>query len=176
MDSLIESLGLLCLAIRHGQDNDVGRTKLQKMIYFADRYLDWDIGDYRLHYYGPFSSNVASTLKTARNELIKETRQIIGPYHYDLTEDGSTFMDEFINTIYDKGKTQHTIELFQELSTWSKDNLELASTLDYVSRNIPSLSHGELVDRVSIIKDNFNRDSIEAAYQLWNDWKEDHNL
>ena len=63
--TLINDVGLLCMAIDGSKDRQiVGRTKLQKMIYFC-QYLDWDIRDYRLHYYGPFSFTFANTVKTA---------------------------------------------------------------------------------------------------------------
>ena len=77
LDSLLESMGLLCLAIKNSHGSDVGRTKLQKMIYFADRYMGWDVGDYRLHYYGPYSRNISSTLEIVRESLIEETPSLI---------------------------------------------------------------------------------------------------
>lgn len=176
MDSLVESMGLLCLAIQEGRENDVGRTKLQKMIYFADRYLGWDVGDYRLHYYGPFSQNVASTIQTVRGELINETEPEFGPYQYKLTEEGSVFLEDFVDTVCDEQKTAKTRNLFSELSQWSKDELELAATLDYVNKNTPGITKENLIAKVGIIKENFTRDAIEHAYELWSTWKREHNL
>ncbi len=176
MDSLIESLGLLCLAIQEGGGHEVGRTKLQKMIYFADRYFDWDVGDYGLHYYGPYSQNLAATLKTARGELIDETEPEFGPYQYELTQRGNQFVEEFETNVCDETKTQRTRELFSELSQWSKDDLELTATLDYVSRNIPGIQRNALIEQVSVIKENFPQESIENAYELWSNWKRAHEL
>ena len=175
MDSLIDSLGLLCLAIQKGQDQ-VGRTKLQKMIYFADRYLGWDVGDYGLYYYGPYSQNLASTLKTARGELIKESKREFGPYEYTLTEQGGRFVQEFEDNVCDQAKTDRTRQLFGELSKWSKDELELAATLDYVSNNTPGIQGDDLLRQVSVIKENHPSESIKHAYELWSDWKTRHSF
>lgn len=176
MDSLVESMGLLCLAIQESRENDVGRTKLQKMIYFADRYLGWDVGDYRLHYYGPFSQNVASTIQTVRGELINETEPVFGPYEYTLTEEGSVFLEDFVDTVCDEEMTAQTRDLFSELSQWSKDELELASTLDYVNKNTPGITRENLIAKVGTIKENFTSEAIEHAYELWSTWKRDHNF
>ena len=176
MESLIESLGLLCLAIQEGEGKEVGRTKLQKMIYFADRYLDWDVGDYGLHYYGPYSQNLAATLKTAKGELIKESQPEFGPYQYDLTQQGTQLIEEFGKNVSDGEKTQKTRKLFQEISQWSKDDLELTATFDYVSNNITKITKDDLIEQVSTIKDNFTIESIEHAYELWSAWKADHNF
>src|SRR5438132_7239047 len=140
MDSLVESMGLLCLAIEERRGHEVGRTKLQKMIYFADRYLGWDVGDYKLHYYGPYSQNVASTLQTTIGELVDEKVPVIGPYRYELRPEGTDFLKEFVDNVCDDKKTKQTRELFSELSQWSKDELELAATLDYVSKNIHGIT------------------------------------
>jgi len=167
---------LLCLAIQEGRDREVGRTKLQKMIYFADRYLDWDVGDYDLHYYGPYSQNLAATLKTARGELIDETEPQFGPYEYDLTQQGNQFVEEFENNVCDETKTQRTRELFRELSQWSKENLELAATLDYVNNNIPGIQRDALIEQVHTIKENYSPESIEHAYELWSNCKTEHRF
>ena len=176
--SLVENTGLLCLAIQNGANNEVGRTKLQKMIYFANRYLAWgDINDFKLHFYGPYSRNLAKTIRTARNsELINEKSHAIGPYEYDLTADGSKFLKGFIENVCDKTKTENTQKSFQELSTWSKDELELAATLDFVNMNTPGIKETALIDKVSIIKDNFSREYIESSYAKLQSWKEEHNL
>ena len=176
MNTLLESMGLLCLAIQNSKDGNVGRTKLQKMIYFADRYLGWDVGDYNLHYYGPFSRNLATTLKTVRGELVDEKHSGFGPYQYALTSSGTTFVNEFVENVCDEKKTCLTREMFNELSVWSKDDLELTATIDYVKNNVPNISREDLLHKVRTIKENFTQDQIEHAYELWTNWKEQHNF
>ena len=169
-------MGLLCLAIKNSHGSDVGRTKLQKMIYFADRYLDWDVGDYRLHYYGPYSRNISLTLKTVRGRLIEETVPDRGPYKHSVTAQGEQFLINFAKHVCDEDQIRRAKELFGELSTWSRDHLEIAATIDYVQRGNPGLSRDNLLERVRTIKDNFSPDFINDAYDRWNAWKNSHDF
>jgi len=171
---LIENSALLCIAIQQGGE-ETGRTKLQKMIYFADRYLGWNVRDYKLHYYGPYSRNIATTLRTIRNELMDETIPDLGPYQYRIRDEGRRFLETFSEE-HDAHRLETVSVLFTELSEWTKDELELASTLDYVDKNTPGIDREGLIEKVSIIKDNFAPESIEAAYDKWAAWKARHNF
>ena len=175
MDSLIDSLGLLCMAIQEGQDK-VGRTKLQKMFYFADRYLDWDVGDYSLHYYGPYSQNLSLNLRTAREELVKESKHESGRYQYELTKEGDKLLQDFEDNFRDETKINKTRALFRELSDWRKEDLELASTLDHVNNCFPRIQKDDLIQEINIMKEHHTLDSIKHAYELWSDWKAKHNF
>ena len=175
MNTLLENMGLVCLAVQNSGE-DVGRTKLQKMGYFADRYMGWDVGDYSLHYYGPFSRNLITTLKAVREELVDETRLESGLYQYGLTPAGTKFLDEFVGQARDGERMLLTRELFAELSAWSRDDLELASTIDYVKNKISGASDEDVLDKVGIIKENFNAGQIRAAYELWSRWKKEHGF
>ncbi len=164
--TLINDVGLLCMAIDGSKDKKiVGRTKLQKMIYFC-QYLDWDIRDYRLHYYGPFSFTFANTVKTA--EGAKWIEQSKGsPYTFNLTEDGRTLVKKFEKTICDSEKTAKTRKLVAHLSDWSKEELELAATIDFVHKNNPRLYRAQLLEKVCEIKANYGSDRICSAYEKW---------
>lgn len=138
--------------------------------------MGWNVGDYQLHYYGPYSQNLAAVLQTSKTELIEETKPEFGPYLYSLTKFGEQFISDFVANVCNEEKTKSTISLFQELSNWSKDELELASTLDYVSKNTPGIPQKELLNKVSIIKHNFARSTIENVYGKWQKWKNIHNF
>src|SRR2546430_11897246 len=140
-----------------------GRTKLQKIIYFS-KYLDWNVGEYRLHYYGPFSFDLADTLRTAKDaNLVKENEASL-PYEYNLTESGRDFLKKFLQKVCDNNKAERTRNLFQQLSEWSKENLELAATIDYVYSNKPRVSKASLLEKVQRIKENYSPSSIQNAY------------
>ena len=176
LNSLLESMGLLCLAIKNSHGSDVGRTKLQKMIYFADRYMGWDVGDYRLHYYGPYSRNVSLTLKIVRESLIEETVPDRGPYKYSVTAQGEQFLDDFARHVCDEGQIRRAERLFGELSKWRRDQLEIAATIDYVQRGNPDLSRNKLLERVRTIKDNFSLRFINDTYDRLSRWKNSHDF
>ena len=164
-------MGLLCLAIKNSRGYDVGRTKLQKMIYFADRYLDWDVGDYKLHYYGPYSRNVALTIKMAREILIEETVPDRGPYKYSVTRQGEQFLADFAKHARDDGRIRRAEKLFGKLSEWDREQLEIAATIDYVQRGNPDLVRDKLLERVKTIKDNFQPNFIDDVYGPWDKLK-----
>lgn len=169
-------MGLLCLAIKNSSGSDTGRTKLQKMIYFADRYLDWDVGDYKLHYYGPYSRNISLTLKTVRKNLIEETVPERGPYKYVVTEQGEQFLADFAEHVCDEDRIRSATKLFGELSEWNREQLEIAATIDYVQRGSPGLSKNKILECVRTIKDNFPSDFIDDTYDRWNTWKNNHGF
>lgn len=175
MSSLTNIISLLCLAIKYGSGNKLGRTKLQKMIYFADKYLRWDISDFKLHYYGPYSENIASTIQTIKNELIQETIPEFGPYDYQLLDKGYEFLENFEQSNKDNNKIETTIKIFTELSKWEKADLELVATIDYVYRNSMNKTRDKIVEKVSIIKDKDNL-VVEDAYDKWVEWKKYNNF
>ena len=168
MSSFIDNVGLLCLTIHGGEKNTIkGRTKLQKMIYFS-RYLGWDVGEYSLHYYGPFSSEMADNLQTSiTNKLISEKDEI--PYTYRLTDEGNKFLQKFESKVCDPKKVNRTKQLVSYLSNWTKDELELAATTDYIYRSNPEITKKSLLDKVKIVKDGHSNDAIIKAYDKWLD-------
>jgi len=79
-----------------------GRTRLQKLIFFASQVLKVDAG-YRPHYYGPYSAEVAATVDgQVSRRVLQEVREVFGSgapqfpghdgalrrYTYVLTPDG----------------------------------------------------------------------------------------
>lgn len=168
MATLVDNLGVICLAIDSNKPRPLaGRTRLQKMIYFS-KYLNWDIDPYRLHFYGPYSSEVADYLNIATgNNIVDESVPDAGPYEYALTETGKDFLGRFLDDVCDTEKVERTRALFGLLAGYSRDELELTATIDFVSRNTPELNKAELVQKVSTIKDNFSLDAIQNAYEIW---------
>jgi len=164
--AIIDDAGLLCLIVDSGADHRIeGRTRLQKIAYFC-QYLDWDIGDYRLHYYGPFSFALTDTAKTAESAgLVEQSGD--APHTFSLTEEGSKFLQKFEEDVCDPGKVADTRSLVTRLSRWSKEELELAATIDFVDRNGPAIRKDDLLDKVGKIKGNFSTDSVRSAHRKW---------
>ncbi len=170
MTTLVDNLGIVCLAIdSHTPDLMMGRTKLQKMIYFT-KYLNWDIESYRLHFYGPYSNQVADSLVIAINDdFVNETIPSKGPHQYALTETGNSFLGGFSTDVADMKKVKKTRELFKKLAGYTRDQLELAATIDFVSSSTPTLNKRQLVEKISAIKENFSSEKIQDAYTVWQD-------
>lgn len=169
MATLVDNLGIICLAVDSNDGTSMGRTKLQKMIYFS-KYLNWDIDPYRLHFYGPYSNGVADSLTIAiNNNIVHETIPQRGSYEYTLTETGNGFLNRFLTDVCDVGKVKRTRKLFAILADRTRDELELVATIDFVSNNTPTLNKEQLIQKVSIIKDNFSLKTIQNAYDIWQD-------
>jgi uncharacterized protein YwgA len=156
------------MAINESKDQIMpGRTKFQKTVYFS-RYLGWDIDPYSLHYYGPYSREVADSLHFAvRRKFVKEdnSKSIA---KYTLTEEGRKFLKKFKSELStNRTLNKPTEKLFSELTQYTKSQLEIAATIDFVCMNNPKLSNEELIDKVSRIKDNYTEDDIMDAYNVW---------
>jgi len=164
--AVVDDVGLLCLAVDSGENNQIiGRTKLQKIVYFC-QYLGWDINDYQLHYYGPFSFGLTDIIKTAEDGgLVTQTDG--PPYTFNLTGEGTEFLETFESSVCDAAKVRATRNLVSYLSTWSKEELELAATIDFVKTSVSRIGRDDLLAKVGTIKDNFRPATIAAAYDRW---------
>jgi uncharacterized protein YwgA len=165
---LFDLLGVTCMAINESKDQIMlGRTKFQKTVYFS-RYLGWDIDPYSLHYYGPYSREVADSLHFAmRRKFVKEDNSE-SIAKYTLTEEGHKFLKEFKNEIStSQTLNKYTEKLFSELTKYTKPQLEIASTIDFVHVNSPKLPKKELIDKVADIKDNYTKKDIMDGYNVW---------
>jgi len=86
----------------------VGRTLLQKKLYFAAVLAEKELG-FRPHYYGPYSPDVADAIDSlVANRFLKETTEtfpgqesIFGEWRrhsYELTEDGNLLLQALGDT------------------------------------------------------------------------------
>ena len=164
--AVVDDMGLLCLVVSSGASGKiVGRTKLQKIVYFC-QYLNWDVNDYRFHYYGPFSFGVANIVKTARDcGFVDQAGDM--PCTFSITKKGSEFLGEFKANACSESKAKKTQRLVAHLSVWSKKDLELAASIDYVRKSNPGISKNELLDKIKAIKSNFSQAEIKNAHSLW---------
>lgn len=162
----VDDMGLLCLLI-DGSPNEtmVGRTRLQKTAYFC-RYKGWNIRDYRLHHYGPFSIALTDMADTAESmQLINRDDKT--PNKFTITENGKTLLKRFEEDICDNKKIKVTRELVKLLSSWETKDLELVATIDFVSENNSNITKIDLIDKVRLIKTNYTPAQIKNAHEKW---------
>ena len=76
-------------------DPAVGRTALQKLIYFQTKCgIEIDV-EYIPHYYGPYSKKIAVALaELVAFDYVDEKRSAVYGYAYGLTHDGREITDE----------------------------------------------------------------------------------
>lgn len=164
--AIVDDVGLLCLIIDGSDGHEVaGRTKLQKIAYFC-RHLGWDMRDYKLHYYGPFSFALADTVATAESVgLIRQSDGV--PHMFSLTGEGGSLVRRFKEGAGDAGRVEATQDLVRRLSGWDTQDLVLAATIDFVQKNEQDLKEAELLDKVGRIKENFSPAQILDAHGKW---------
>lgn len=162
---LVDNISLLCLIIDSGDGKSIrGKVRLQKVAYFC-QYLGWSLRDYRLHHYGPFSQTLADTVVDAKaGGVISWDEE--EPHTFQLTDYGREVMELFVKNACERDRVSKTRRLAQRLSGWSRVDLELAATIDYVA-NGSRMTRGVLLDKVSAIKPAYAKGKVEQAHALW---------
>ena len=162
---LVNNVGLLCLIIDSSEGKAIrGRACLQKVAYFC-QYLDWPLRDYRLYRYQLFSQTLADTVADAESGGVI-TGDGEEPRAFHLTDYGREVTGLFVENVCDRDKVDKTRRLAQRLSGWSREELELAATIDYVA-NGSCMTKNALLDKVGAIKPAYPMDKIEQVHSKW---------
>ncbi len=105
-----------------------GRTRLQKMIFLAQKELGVEpLFDFQKHYYGPYSGDLTETLERmiSRGDIVEEIEEVGDAirYSYSLSEDA----DKFIKPIESFGLSPDSHDTLRKLS-----QISLTALLSYV--------------------------------------------
>jgi len=165
-----------------------GRTKLQKMVYFAGVLADCleDL-NYRPHFYGPYSSKVAASLDKLRSlEFIHQRVQgggsvdphgfEIARYDYELTEDGRIIAEEKAAEHSEEWKQIRTaIEQLEREGDLDYIKLSIAAKTYFLLKDSPGKSSEEIIESLSHnfgwkVTEDEVRDALRwlEAVGLWN--------
>ncbi|WP_080872308.1 YwgA family protein [Oceanobacillus timonensis] len=139
-----------------------GRKKLQKMIYILQQNRVPFEEKYQFHFYGPYSEELTLRVEELCNlhflDEEKEEKSNYHQYHYTITEDGQTFLNQFEVNMPDlQGQINH-------LQNCSARFLELVSTMLYFSY----LSKEEIIDKVHTVKAKlkYTEEEMNEAFQF----------
>lgn len=144
-----------------------GRKKLQKMIYILQKCHVPFEEKYQFHFYGPYSEELSLRIEELCNLGFisegKEMKSNYTQYHYQITRDGKTFLDQFHMEMPDMTEQ---IALLKEKSSRF---LELVSTLFYFDGQ----PLHEVVEKVHVVKpkQNYTNAEIDEAFQFINQIK-----
>lgn len=137
---------ILLLLFFNYDEKIVGKTTVQKRMYFLSDFLSKDFGFYH-YYYGPFSNQVNQAINyNCGLGFLNEELNFFPPdqkrFDYELTEDGKKFV-EYLSSNGEK-EISEKIRKFYKIMTESGDNgdynlLSWAAKLDYVLKNNSSL-------------------------------------
>ena len=154
------------LAILHrlvAERQDIGKTELQKLIYFLQEALDVPTRySFRMHHYGPFAESIETDL--ARLELtgfveVEPDRQGYG-FHItplDSPIDGWRRMVQPYTDSIDR-----TLQFFED---WPTYELELAATIHFVRNLLPNARTEEVLEKVRALKPKFSMDQVARSHQ-----------
>lgn len=145
-------------------NREVGKTFIQKSIYLLQEGLKENLGyDYKLHFYGPFSQELADDIDTLEDlGLINVDYNLKGDgYQIRITEEGISFLNRF--------KTQYGIEeekLKKVLDLINGEfvrGMELLGTVLYFAKL--TNNENELKKLVNMVKPHFSDEEIRGALQ-----------
>lgn len=139
----------------------VGRKKLQKIVYIAQK-LQLGLNQrFRFHYYGPYSEELSLEIEElGALGFLRETLEQKGGYcvyRYSVTEKGEDFLTRVPVEMVDASPIVH------QLNQSTARFLELLSTVFYFD----SLPRSEVEAKVFALKEkaNYTVDEIDEAYR-----------
>lgn len=147
----------------------LGRTALQKIVYFLKVFGVPMRYRFDVHHYGPFCPHILSEADWMTvTEAIKDSSTDPERYsNYRIGTAGEALIDEFADELEPYRETVH--DIVAALAPWTPESLELLSTLHYSYRELSvslqrSPKSKELIERFREFKpDRFKEDQIVSA-------------
>ena len=142
---------------------DVGKTKMQKLIYFLQYAFNVPL-DYvfRMHYFGPYSEELDDDLIDMKlHDYIDITPNPTG-YGYHIRP-SSEVVDSMDNTI--KQYAQQLNNYLDKLGSYDIQTLERLGTLHFVKHIEDKASKDEIIAKVVRLKPQFGKPEIGNSYE-----------
>ncbi|HLS07544.1 YwgA family protein [Lentibacillus sp.] len=139
-----------------------GRKKLQKMIYILQNCNIPFEEKYQFHFYGPYSEELSLRVEELCNlgfiSEEKETKSSYVQYHYQITNDGREFLNQFHPDMPDM------TEQIALLQSKSSRFLELVSTIFYFK----GLPEDDMVKKIHTVKpkQKYTDAEIDEAFRF----------
>ena len=139
----------------------VGKTFIQKGIYILQEGLEENIGyRYKLHFYGPFSQELASDIDALHDMGLIDVKYDINSngYQIEITDRGKKFLEKFGNNEVKAEKIKKVLSLIGKEQV---KGMELIGTVLYFAKLTDDES--EIKKLVNMVKPHFSNDEIEKA-------------
>ncbi len=154
------------------KQSQFGKTALQKMIFILQDVFKIDCGyEFSLHTYGPFSSQIVHDLDFVETSKGVEV-QSIGPSSGYIILPGleADRLQEKAAEFLNNPEVQNALNrLVEEFGDYSAKDLELISTITYVTKDLSEHNdfpaRGEVVQTVKQLKPKFSEDLIDKQIQ-----------
>jgi uncharacterized protein YwgA len=141
---------------------DVGKIKIQKLVYFLQEAYRVPLGcRFYLHYYGPYSEDVEtgiSNLKFMGYVSVEPDPDGYG-FHVRSISPGEDAWNQIVGSFEEKMG-----DAIQKLGTMEAWKLELMATIHYVSTSL-DLPKREVVSVVTRLKPKFEADFVETTFR-----------
>jgi uncharacterized protein YwgA len=150
-------------------NHQLGRTAMQKLIYFA-KVLGVPVPcAFEIYTYGPYSETVTFSVDSLlADEVLKDTSGRLGWSNYRLGENASKLLDRYDSTI---GPYKNVIDaVVKSLATFKPQELELVATLHFIYHRLRQIfrrdpEQAEVIQEFRRIKkEKFTQDQIESFY------------
>jgi len=149
-------------------NREVGKTFIQKSIYLLQEGLKENLDyDYKLHFYGPFSQELANDIDTLEDlGLISVDYDPEGyGYRIRITEEGIDFLNKFQAQYgIDKNKLEKVLKL---VSGEFVRGMELLGTVLYFAKLTDD--ENEIKKLVNMVKPHFSEKEISEALEKLRD-------
>ena len=158
--------------LEHAPNGCLGHTAIMKLMYFLQVIKKVPLGyDFRLHYYGPYESQVIMDITSAENFESVDSKLIFYPkgYGYEvrrgpeadtIENKAKDFLERYGNDIVWVTKT---------FGIYSASELELISTIKYVDEEFKQdherMSLNEFAQKIQSIKTHFDLEYIRSKIQ-----------
>lgn len=166
-----DQYGLMAeLALKlEGVSPQFGKTVLQKLVYILQEVYRVPCGyDYILYNYGPYSEGLADDLSffASMDGVKVDWSQGLG---YEIKRAGKTTHFRKRGEVFLTQYASQIEEVIKEFGSMNAKELELRSTIIYVSKEEP-LNKKDLLNRVKEIKPHYTDSEIDNAYQELKPW------
>lgn len=149
--------------------SELGKTKLQKLVFLMEELENLDL-NYRFHFYnyGPFSNALAGDVGYLEEVglLSVDFDKVGGSFQIAPNADTPKLVEKGENFLQQKAAI--ISKIVDAFGSKSARELELASTIVYVSKRDPDYEkgdHGRLVSVTKALKPKYAQGEIEAAIE-----------
>ena len=144
------------------QSRDIGKTKIQKIVYFLQEGSGVPLGySFRMHHYGPFSDEIDSEISALQSAGYIEVNHDSQGYGYHITPATADQLP------WDSELAKYREEMTQAISALGSldaSDLELYATIHFVQHLLKAPTREKVVENVSRLKPRFSPLMIGAAY------------
>lgn len=137
----------------------VGKTHIQKAVYFAQEAAGADLGfRYVIHYYGPYSRELDSLVQRLEAQSVLDVTPEPDGYGYEVAL-GETQLEEALEEYLQRSVDS----IAKHLGGMKTLELERLSTAFYIRNRLPGADREVWVREVKNLKPKFSEEEIEKA-------------